>query len=282
MKTVLIIGATGYIGSCLVNELKHCSNVIGTSRRGCGNHLVVDITDTKTWSNIPWQGIDTVIFLPAASNIKWCEANREAAYAFNVRYTRKFLEYTWERKKNIIWFSTNQVFNPVAGHIDSEVPMVPQNFYGVCKAEIDNYLQSYPSKVAIVRITKVIGKEFPLFKSWVRSALAGKAVECFTDLYCAPISLMWLCRRVSYIVNKGAGGVFQFSGAEDVSYYDLALRLFKQQGITSQCVLKRSASAYGVKPQRYGSLTICTSVEENVYGQSVSAVLNEYCLGEKN
>jgi len=69
-----------------------------------------------------------------------------------------------------------------------------------------------------VRFTKIIGPQTGPFSGWTAALQAGIAVHPFADMVMAPISLDHAVESLVRIAAAQASGIFQVSGAVDVSY----------------------------------------------------------------
>ena len=59
-------------------------------------------------------------------------------------------------------------------------------------------------EVAVIRLSKVIGRHLPLFETWRRELLCGRTVDAFNDLRMAPISMPKVVAGIEAIGRKRA------------------------------------------------------------------------------
>ena len=86
----LVTGASGFIGSSLVNMLAECSEVVGTSRTSSGGHLVKapDLNDISTWSSL-LSDVSVVVHCAGRAHVLSDDpltAEKKFEYA-NIKYT---------------------------------------------------------------------------------------------------------------------------------------------------------------------------------------------------
>lgn len=279
MTGVLVVGGSGYIGRSLVSALATTRGVYGTTRTPQPGQIACDLLIPCTWGDCPWDKVNTVILLAGNSNIAWCEAHQQAAFQLNVQATLQFIEYALEKNKHVIWFSSSQVFSHAEPAITVNVLPDPKNVYGRCKRHVETVLQDRFPQVSIIRVTKVIGKSFGLFDGWLNAVRQHKVIEAFGDYYCAPVSLRFLGERMTHIIDRSSGGVYQFSGREDLSYFALAQRLLARFQFGTEYIRAISAREKGLVPQRFGSLATVSMIEPALESEDIDSVLVDY-LGE--
>jgi dTDP-4-dehydrorhamnose reductase len=243
MKSALIIGANGTIGSALEKHLrKNKVAVQGTSRKGAP-HLALNLENPDAWPELP---VADVTYLCAAiTKLDECEQNPEATRIINVERLQKIAKKLLTRGSFVVFLSSNQVFDGGMPARDAEQ-----------KAEFERWLLTSRKPAAILRLTKVISEPLPIIHTWKKALLAGQTIEAFDDLVMAPITLSNTITALEQIGQKKRAGIFQLSG-EDISYFQLAKRLAKSLNVSESLVSPISAQSKGILPQflpQFGSL----------------------------
>ncbi len=185
---VLITGATGFIGSHLVERMlkegKH--TIVGMARDKAKGHDLeakgaeiryADILDPNSIMNIT-QGIDTVIHLAALMRF---HAPRDQLVRHNVEGTKLIAEDAIRQKvKHFIYVSTTEAIGPVINPPgDENSPYNPTYDYGKSKMECELWLrEQYKTRrfpVTIIRPTGVLGPgDLYVSLSTVRAISQGK------------------------------------------------------------------------------------------------------------
>jgi len=166
---ILLSGATGYIGTQLIQYLQAEGNHIGAITRSSANQLpyldstnidiyLADITkpiDIKLNGNY-----DVFIHLAAANDID--SLNPETAIITSALGTKYCLDFCKKNNiKKFIYFSTFQVLGKVDGYIDENTIPEPKNDYGITHLFAEEYVKMYHTTAAIdyiiIRPTNIYG-----------------------------------------------------------------------------------------------------------------------------
>ena len=158
----VIFGATGYIGSYIYHRLKRDGyNVIGTSRKAVDDELIFYDIQINNIDDILARLNDsekkTAIICISESNIDRCHENYSQAYEINVVQSKKLICELLGADVQVIYFSSENVFNGVDGNYTEESQTNPINKYGMMKAEMEQYLLENKEETCIFRLSKVIG-----------------------------------------------------------------------------------------------------------------------------
>ena len=226
MSSHLIIGVDGLIGNSIYQHLvvgKH--NVIGTTRRKTkkkGAHHHLDLSEDVSDWQCP-ESVDTCIFCASVTNLELCEENPSETNAINIDATLSIIEKLGKENIHVIYLSTNLVFNGTKPFNRPDDKTYPETEYGRQKAVVEKYLRDYYSDYTIVRISKILYHNFPLFASWCESLMNGEIIHPFADKVISPVPLGFIVNVLKEIIEKKPTGIFQISGECDVSYAQAAL-----------------------------------------------------------
>ena len=116
---------------------------------------------------------------------------------------------------------------------------------------------AFGAAASTLRLTKVLTPGDSLFNNWIDDVRQEKSVTAFSDHHMAPVTLDDAVAALLAISRSSESGVFQISGAYDVSYYEAALHLASGLDAERQSVTEARASENGVLPEeiiRYSSL----------------------------
>ncbi len=168
MKTVLVTGFNGFIGSHLIPKLLKTYNVIGFSTSKNPQlkipQMKGDITkiNDKTFPS----KISKIIHLAAVSDVEYCQKNPVAASKINIFGTQKILELARKNDSQVIFLSTAHVFgSPKNNPVDEYCQKNPKSIYAATKlageALCESYSNSYGLDIGVIRLFSVYGPNSP-------------------------------------------------------------------------------------------------------------------------
>jgi len=163
MKTILITGASGFIGEYLAKEFSKNFNIIGIDIIQNKNSFfkeffTLDIRNYKKVKNIFKKNkVDIVIHSAAVKDLQWCEGNKKEAYSINHLSTIQLYKLSRINNAKFIFISSDQVFDGKRGDYHENSIKNPINYYGKLKVLSEEFLKNKPN-VAICRTAMVFGK----------------------------------------------------------------------------------------------------------------------------
>lgn len=250
-RSLLIVGSSGTIGRSLAAWFTGQNHPVWLTTRDA-----TAIDPQTRWLDLAqpvftWPLDDlpcrVAVLCAAVTSHKACEENYAASYAINVSATVELAERLIEAGSFVVFLSTNLVFDGTIPRVPAEHPVNPQTAYGQQKAEAEQALLSLsPDCVAIVRLTKVLDRGFPLVQGWIDALGAGQPIHPFADLYLAPISLEFATAVVAQVTQKRLSGIIQASAHNDLSYAELAYRLAEKLCLDTNLIQPVSCPNAGV------------------------------------
>lgn len=194
---LLIIGATSYIGSRLVFDLRDQYDVIGTyysNNTVSSQFLHVDIRDEQSIdrlvSNI---NPDVVVHLANYSSSRQIKGNEADFPRLNLEATKNIVEIVNKYEKSLIFFS-------------SMAATTQQDLYGQLKAQSEEIVKNVKNKFVIVRPSAVIGlspiQTHNKITDKILSVIQGKSHEFDNSWILQPTYIGHLSQVVSQIVAR--------------------------------------------------------------------------------
>jgi dTDP-4-dehydrorhamnose reductase len=254
MKTIIVTGGSGMIGSSLIKYLgKHKKyNLISLYREDptdfdfCKN-IKTDITEKKEVLELRKFKPDLIIHCAALTNIEFCEKNPELAYKINVEGTKNIAELSKICNSKIIYLSTDAVFDGKTGNYDEKSKTNPLNVYGKTKLEGENICLKNGKQNLVIR-TNVFGKNIFIKKlsfveSIINSLSQGKEYTAFYDSIFSPISLDYLSEALIELYEKNASGIFHAAGSDTLNKFEFAGLIAEIFGFNKNLVKKISIEA---------------------------------------
>jgi dTDP-4-dehydrorhamnose reductase len=246
----LIVGADGFIGRALADYLVCAGeNVLETTRRGnmCSEKRVfLDLTqDVSGWS--PPCPVSMAYLCAGISSLEVCRRTPEQSAMVNVHNTIALARTLIRTGVFVTFLSTDLVFSGSDPFRDADAPVCPLTEYGRQKAETERQLLALGHLVAVVRFTKVLGPNMPLFKQWIQSLQQNEVIHPFVDLVLAPIPLSFAIQVLHRVAVQRSPGIFQVSGDQDVTYAQLAHHIAQRLGVSPDLVQPVKAEEMGIQ-----------------------------------
>ena len=271
-KTILVTGANGLLGQKLIGFLRNDENVelIGTGKgasrlpeswEGSYSWMELDITDREqVMAVFSVTKPDSVIHTAAMTQVDDCEKDREGCKILNVEAVRYLIEACEKYDTHLIHLSTDFVFDGEAGPYSEEAQPNPVNYYGVTKMEAENLLFDSKIRWAIVRTVLVYGIAQDMSRSniilWVKKSLEEeKTIKVVNDQWRTPTLAEDLAEGCILIMKKGATGIFNISGADFLTPYDMALQTAEYFGLDKNLITESDSTLFtqpAKRPPRTG------------------------------
>ena len=156
MKTILVTGASGFVGSRFVARWRNEYNILAPT------HAELDITDYASVSSYFVQNSpDVVVHLAALSNTGYCEQNPDDSYRVNVEGACNIARASAMCGAKMIFFSSDQVYNGnlESGLLSEDIPVSPKNVYGRHKLEAEERVLAFCPGAVVLRATWMYDRE---------------------------------------------------------------------------------------------------------------------------
>ena len=268
MKTkpkVLVTGSNGLLGQKLVKQLVDLDEfeVIATGRGKCRientgfQYVELNIEDEKQVDEvIGLISPDILIHGAAMTHVDECELNQEACFKANVVATQNLISASEKADALFVFVSTDFIFSGLDGkdpYLEDATPH-PVNYYGETKLEAENLVKDSALKWAIVRTGLVYGVAQDLTRSniilWVKSSLEqGKEIQVVDDQVRTPTLAEDLAAGCVLIAQKKATGVFNISGGELLTPFQMAIQTADYFGL-DKSLIKRTDSSRFTQPAK--------------------------------
>ncbi|HYM32817.1 MAG TPA: sugar nucleotide-binding protein [Candidatus Cybelea sp.] len=240
---VLVVGGDGLIGRALVRDLRARGHeVIATSRRPGSGALVLDLAEPASWPVLP--AVSAAVIVSAVARLNDCERDPQAAHRVNAAAPALLAERFAARGVQSLLLSTDKVFDgtrAMRGRDDAHCPLTE---YGRQKAWAERAVLRAGG--GVLRLSKVLSPELDLLRVWRVQLLAGQPIAPFHDMWLAPVTVEMVCGLAARLIARGARGIYHCTGAEDLSYVELARALARAIGADE--ALMQPKSAAGVIP----------------------------------
>lgn len=229
MKTILVTGSDGQLGTC-IRQLSKKTNEVKFIFK---NSTELDITDEKqVISFFSKNSIDYCVNCAAYTAVDNAESNSKLAFKINSEAVKNLAEVCKENRSTLIHISTDFVFdgNSKKPYKESDNPN-PKSVYGVSKLQGEKEIQSILKEYFIIR-TSWLYSEFGnnFMKTMLRLAQDRKSLGVVNDQIGSPTYANDLAYIILKIINLNSKdfGIYHFSNEGIITWYDFAKEIFKQ------------------------------------------------------
>lgn len=223
---VLILGATGLLGSVLLEEWT-TDDVRGLGSRNA------DIRDHSQLHNYFADFRPEYTVLAAAyTDVDGCESDQKRAHDVNCMGAANVAHACREVGSRLLFVSTDYVFdgNKPAPYETNDA-VNPINVYGQSKAEAEKLVHEILPQACIVRTSWLFGANGRCFPNTIlNAAQAGKTLSVVDDQIGRPTYNRDLARAIIKLCWVGAKGIIHASNSGSCSWHEFACCLVRVAG----------------------------------------------------
>jgi dTDP-4-dehydrorhamnose reductase len=228
---IVVTGGSGMLGHCLMRLARRRHEVWGSYHThpveipGC-SLFAMDVThESEVRAQLEAVKPDVVVHTAALTDVDECERSPEKAKRINSEGTRITAKISQELGAQLVYISSDYVFNGAHGTYSETDAPDPVNCYGESKLSAEEYAQQLCSRLLIVRTT-MFGLKLPprigLMESLIDALRRGRPLTRFVDQYFTPLYTGQFSEIVLRLVEIGATGLFHIGAAEKVSRFEFA------------------------------------------------------------
>jgi dTDP-4-dehydrorhamnose reductase len=259
MTTILLTGANGLLGQKLVSLLAGNESVtlVATARgenrlphTNGYNYQQMDITNRQQVLDVVAEvRPDVIIHTAAMTNVDLCETEKDACWKQNVSAVEYIVEACQQNDVFLVHVSTDFIFDGAAGPYNETAEPNPISFYGWSKFAAEKAVIHSPIRWAIARTVLVYGIAHDMSRSniilWVKKSLEdGKTIKVVTDQFRSPTMAEDLAMGCWLLANQRAEGIFNISGRDVLTPYEMAILTANYFGLDKSLITKADASTF--------------------------------------
>ncbi|MBI2032935.1 MAG: SDR family oxidoreductase [Candidatus Levybacteria bacterium] len=245
---ILGTGLTGLVGSRITELLKDTFEFENISL-----DTGVNITEKDSVLRaITSSTASIVVHLAAKADVDGCEKDKLLgkegdAWKINVKGTQHVVDACRLGGKQIIYISTDFVFDGEKEEYSEEDAPSPINWYAQTKYEGEKIVQGSDTPWLIIRIAYPYRSSFER-KDFVRAVASrlknGQEVTMVKDHIMTPTFIDDIAKALHLLIEKNATGIFHVVGSQWVSPYDGALLIAKTYGFDTGLVQETTRAQY--------------------------------------
>ena len=226
MRRVAVIGATGQLGSDLVETF-------GAEAVAAFGHETLEITDDAA-VRAALAPLEPAIVVNATAfhNVPRCETEEATAYAVNAIAPRRLARFCTEIGARFVQVSTDYVFDGTkhTPYDEWDAPN-PQSVYGRSKLAGELELARDPA-ATIVRISWVFGEHGAnMVKTVLRLAAEHETLRFVDDQRGRPTAAADAADLVARLAVERLGGVVHGTNQGEVSWFEFARAVLESAGL---------------------------------------------------
>ncbi|GAB4132119.1 MAG: dTDP-4-dehydrorhamnose reductase [Raineya sp.] len=198
---------------------------------------------------------NVLIHTAAMTQVDDCETQQESCWLQNVQAVEYLIDACSKYHTFFVHLSTDFIFDGKDGPYDEEAQANPLSFYGNSKWEAEKKLQASSIDWAIARTVLVYGVVEDMSRSniilWVKKSLEeGKTIKVVDDQWRTPTLAEDLAMGTYLIAKNKAKGIFNISGKDLLTPYQMALATADFFGLDKSLIQRADSSTFSQPAQR--------------------------------
>ena len=264
MQRILVTGANGLLGQKLVAQLLQRPGIdpIFTAKSDLvlspsrGEFYRLDITNRdEVLAVVQRAKPDVIINTAAMTNVDQCEVEQEACIEVNVNAVSHLVEACQLHGIHLVQVSTDFIFDGTEGPLDENATPNPVNFYGESKLQAERLILDSAIAWTVLRTVLVYGVTQDMSRSnivlWARKILMeGKPIRVVNDQWRTPTLAEDLALGCYLTATKKAKGVFNISGNEMLTPYDIAIKTAEVFKLNKSLITPTDSTAFKQRAAR--------------------------------
>lgn len=237
---ILVTGSNGLLGHKLTDLYKTKSNIEliatakGVDRYPAKNGYTYKSLDICNWEEVKnvmqYYKPDVVINTAAMTNVDACETEQEACDKLNVDAVKYLVNECNNINAHFVHLSTDFIFDGTHGPLTENEKPNPLSYYGRSKHLAEILIMENSTSWAIIRTVLVYGIVQDMSRSnivlWAKNNLEqGKSLNVVGDQFRTPTLAEDLAQGCALIAEKKAKGIYNISGKDYMSVFDLVYRV---------------------------------------------------------
>jgi dTDP-4-dehydrorhamnose reductase len=260
---LLVIGATGFLGGCLIRSHDTRFERFALDRIAC------DVTDPRSVHSAFEKARPEVVALTAAlADIDRCEREPDLARAINVNGAENIARECARTGARLLFTSSAAVFDGDADEYLETASPNPLSVYGKTKAEAEHVIRKLVPDAAIVRLSLALGFSphggtNALLDKLKSAFRRGNPIYAPADESRNAIDASSLTQWILDLAHAPeAKGIFHLGASDAMSRYEITRRLADAMGFPQNLVVAQEGLALGRAPRGRRHLLVPTRIRE--------------------
>ena len=280
MKTCLLLGAFGFLGSSLGPYLEFSGYRILKYGRGDKVNFGLNWERAEQIAKfLVSEKIDFIVNLAAETNVDDCEDHFLRALTANTVFVQRItnaIQLTPENSRPfLIHISTDQVYGGVGPHIENFVN--PLNVYAYTKFGGELFASKVSS--AVLRTNFIGGSavaERISFSDWIVNSLRAKReITIFQDVLVNPLHINSLCEAILTVMNRPVNGTYNLSSSGGMSKAEIAQILARLLGFESSLMKVGKLSDVTLRARRPLDMRLNSQKFEKTFNLNLPSLISQ-------
>lgn len=278
---VLLTGANGLLGQKLVEMFtQNGNNTLLATGRGrkrfslTADYVEMDICDKERVKSV-FEDFkpEAVVNTAAMTNVDECEQDPAACDKMNIESVEILVQSCAIHNTFLLQLSTDFIFDGSHGPLTEEENAGPVNHYGATKLEAERIIIKSSIPWAIARTVLVYGLVEDMSRSniilWVRENLRnGKKIRVVDDQWRTPTLAEDLAKGCFLIIDQKAQGVFNISGKDMLTPYQMAVKTADHFRLDTSLIEKVDSKTFTQPAKRPGKTGFVIEKARKILGYS--------------
>ena len=272
--TILILGASGFIGNALYKELLSYFSTYGTYCTQDGifgdNKVFFKYDVTKDQLGPILQEVRPSVVVSAI------RGENNAVYAAHQALTAYVAQHHYCR---VLLLSSAQVFdaNLTLPKYETDKPLAASD-YGKHKLRLERLLLEHiPAQATILRLPVVLGVNSPRLIQLRQAAKHKAAFEVYPNLIMSVTTADKIAQQVHFIINRELDGIYHLASEDMIHHEDLFVEISEKLG-SERPIFK---SVYQSNDDAYLAILPKKNKLPKAYSITVSEVIEDCTLKEE-
>ncbi len=269
MKKILVTGSNGLLGQKLTDQLRNKEGIelIATARGGDRYpnktgyiYESFDIINADDVQRVMQKHQPHIVINTAAMTmVDDCEKDHESCDLLNITAVELLAKASVQYGFRLVHISSDFIFDGTHGPVTEEEKPAPLSYYGISKWKGEQAVMQYAKEWCILRTVLVYGIVNDMSRSniilWAKGSLEqGKTINVVDDQFRTPTLAEDLAQGCILAAMKEAQGIYNISGKDFMSIYDLVQRVAEFWNL-DRSLIKRSKSITINQPAKRPPIT---------------------------
>lgn len=256
-KKIIITGASGLLGNNLLHYFKESFNVLGVYNSNPINLDGVKTIKCNILDKIQLSKIikdfkpNIIVHCAALSNVDQCQLDKQFSNRINILGTKNIAEII-DEEVNLIYISTDSVYDGKNGHFSENDQINPLNHYGLTK--YNGEIEALKHKNSLILRTNFFGWNFlnkvSLVEWVIQNLKENKTINCFHDAYFSSIYTFKFAEIISKAIKKRINGIYNCGSSDSCSKFEFAKKIADKFSFDKSLINSISIEEYNFEAKR--------------------------------